>query len=79
MANTYTQLYIQIIFAVQGRANLIHEKHRVEIEKYICGIIKNNKSKPLAIYCNPDHVHVFIGIHPTMSVSDEKYVFEWYD
>lgn len=70
MANTYTQLYIQIIFAVQGRANLIHEKHRDEIEKYICGIIKNNKSKPLAIYCNPDHVHVFIGIHPTMSVSD---------
>jgi putative transposase len=70
MANTYTQLYIQIIFAVQGRSNLIHEKHRDEIEKYICGIIKNNKSKPLTIYCNPDHVHVFMGIHPTMSVSD---------
>jgi putative transposase len=70
MANTYTQLYIQIIFAVQGRSNLIHEKHRDEIEKYICGIIKNNKSKPLTIYCNPDHVHVFMGIHPTLSVSD---------
>ena len=70
MANTYTQLYIQIIFAVQGRANVIHEKHRDENEKYICGIIKNNKSKLLAIYCNPDHVHVFIGIHPTMAFSD---------
>jgi REP element-mobilizing transposase RayT len=70
MANSYTQLYVQIIFAVQGRANLINEKHRDEIEKYICGIIKNNKSKPLTIYCNPDHVHVFMGLHPTMSVSD---------
>jgi REP element-mobilizing transposase RayT len=70
MANTYTQLYVQIIFAVQGRTNLIHEKHRDEIEKYICGIIKNNKSKALAIYCNPDHIHILIGFHPTMSVSD---------
>ena len=52
MANTYTQLYVQIIFAVQD------EKHRDEIEKYICGIIKNNKSRPLTIYCNPDHVRL---------------------
>jgi len=70
MANTYTQLYVQIIFSVQGRSNLIHEKHRDEIEKYICGIIRNNKSKALAIYCNPDHIHILIGFHPTMSVSD---------
>ena len=70
MANTYTQLYVQIIFSVQGRANLIPEKHRDEIEKYICGIIRNNKSKALAIYCNPDHIHILIGIHPAMSVSD---------
>jgi len=70
MANTYSQLYVQIIFSVQGRSNLIHEKRRDEIEKYICGIIRNNKSKALAIYCNPDHIHILIGFHPTMSVSD---------
>jgi len=69
MANTYTQLYIQIVFAVQGRENLISEKHREELEKYICGIVTNKKSKPLSIYCNPDHVHVFIGSHPEVSVS----------
>jgi putative transposase len=40
------------------------------LEKYICGIINNNNSKPLAIYCNPDHLHVLIGFHPTISVSD---------
>ncbi len=70
MANTYTQMYVQIVFAVKGRENLITEKNRIELEKYICGIIKNKKSKPLAIYCNPDHTHVLVGLHPEVSVSD---------
>jgi putative transposase len=69
MANTYTQMYVQIVFTVKGRMNLITEEHRDEIEKYICGIIRNIKSKSLAIYCNPDHVHVFIGLHPEIAVS----------
>ena len=70
MANTYTQLYIQIVFSVQGRQNLISEEHRDELEKYICGIVRNNKSKPLAIYCNPDHAHILIGLNPTISISN---------
>ncbi|MFZ1321303.1 MAG: IS200/IS605 family transposase [Ignavibacteria bacterium] len=70
MANTYTQLYVQIIFAVKHRENLIREKNRIEIEKYICGIVKNNKSKPLAIFCNPDHIHILLGLHPTIAISD---------
>ena len=70
MANTYTQIYVQIVFAVQNRQNLIAEKHREQIEKYICGIISNKQSKPLAIYCNPDHCHVLLGLHPSISISD---------
>jgi putative transposase len=70
MPNTYTQIHIQIVFAVKGRFNMILEKHRDELEKYICGIIKNKKCKTLAIYCNPDHTHILIGLHPTISVSD---------
>ena len=70
MANTYTQLYIQIVFAVKGRQNLISEKNREAVEKYICGIISNKKCKPIAIYCNPDHVHILIGLHPAVSISD---------
>jgi len=69
MANTYTQMYVQIVFSVQGRTNIISERFRDELEKYICGIVSANKCKPLAIYCNPDHSHVFVGIHPTISVS----------
>ncbi len=70
MANSYTQLYVQVVFAVEGRQNLIPEQFRERIEKYICGIISNKKSKPLAVYCNPDHTHVLIGLHPCVSVSD---------
>ena len=70
MANTYTQILVQIVFAVKGRQNLISEKHRDQVEKYISGIVSNKKSKPLAIYCNPDHCHILIGLHPSVSISE---------
>jgi len=70
MSNTYTQLYTQIVFAVKGRQNLISEKNREELEKYICGIINKRKSKALAIYCNPDHLHVLVSFNPTIAISD---------
>jgi len=69
MSNTYTQLYVQLVFSVKGRENLIKEKFRDELEKVMCGIIRDHKSKALAIYCNSDHTHIFVGLHPTMSVS----------
>ncbi len=70
MANTFTQIYVQVVFAVKGRNNLISNSVRVKTEKYICGIVSNNKSKPIAIYCNPDHVHILIGLHPSIAISD---------
>ena len=70
MPNTYTQMYVQIVFAVKGENINIHENQRDELQKYICGIISNKKSKPLAIYCNPDHIHILLGLHPTNAVSD---------
>jgi len=41
MSNTYSQIYIQIIFAVRGRQNLIQEQHRDELHKFITGIVRN--------------------------------------
>ena len=69
MANTFTQIIVQIVFAVKGRQNLIEEKNRDRLEKYICGIVTNLKSKPLAIYCNPDHTHILLGLHPSIAIS----------
>jgi len=69
MANTYTQLFIQFIFSVKGRENLIRESFRDELEKVMCGIITNHKCKTFAIYANPDHTYIFIGMHPAISPS----------
>ena len=69
MANTYTQLYMQFVFTVKGRQNLIKEAFREELEKVMCGIVTNHKCKTYAIYCNPDHTHIFVGMDPTMSAS----------
>jgi REP element-mobilizing transposase RayT len=70
MGNTYTQLFVHVVFTVQSRNNLIAEKHRTELEKYICGILANVKCNMLAIYCNPDHSHLLIGYKPDISIAD---------
>ena len=70
MANTYSQMYVQVVFSVKYRAYIIQERHREEIEKIMCGMVTHRKCKPLAIYCNPDHVHILIGFNPTITVED---------
>lgn len=70
MANTYTQLYIQFVFAVSNREAVIEPAWEEELYKYMSGILKNNKHKPLAINGMPDHIHLFIGLNPNQSCSD---------
>ncbi|HRF99540.1 MAG TPA: IS200/IS605 family transposase [Bacteroidia bacterium] len=70
MPNTYSQIYIQIVFAVKGRENLISKIHREELHKYITGIVQNRGQKMLSIFCIPDHVHLLVGIKPSITISD---------
>lgn len=70
MANTYTQIYIQVVFAVQHRQNLINKDKKEELHKYITGIIRNKNQKLFAINSMPDHVHIFISVKPSMALSD---------
>ena len=70
MANTYTQIYIQTVFAVENRISLIKDPWREELHKYITGIVQNNKHKLIAINSVPNHVHTFIGMKPIQSISD---------
>ena len=70
MANTYTQLYIHLVFAVQGRQHFIHETVRERLQQYLCGIARECQHKPLAIYCMPDHTHLLVGLSPDQSVAD---------
>src|SRR5215813_14320528 len=70
MANTYSQIYIQLVFAVQERANLIHPNHREELHRYITGIVTNRAQKLLSIFCVPDHAHLLVGLKPSIAISD---------
>jgi REP element-mobilizing transposase RayT len=70
MANTYTQIHIQTVFAVQGRKCLIDKEWKDELYKYVTGIIHNYGHKVLQINGMPDHVHVLFGFRPTQSLSE---------
>lgn len=67
---TYSQIYIQIVFAVKYREALIQPEWEEELYKYITGIVRNKEQKMLAINGMPDHVHIFIGMRPSCCLSD---------
>lgn len=70
MANTYTKIYIHIVFAVQNRASLIKVSWKDELYKYITGIVQNHKHKMIAINGVADHIHILIGYKPNQNLSD---------
>ena len=70
MPGTFSQIYIQVVFAVKGRENMISKSWSTELHKYIAGIIKGKEQKPIIVNGMPDHVHAFIGLRPSMSISD---------
>jgi len=70
MAGTYSQIYIQVVFAVKGRKNLLQKEWRDDVFKYMSGIIKNKGHKPIIVNGVSDHVHLFVGLKPAMALSD---------
>ena len=70
MADTYTQLYIRIIFAVKGRESLIPKQHKEVLHQYITGIITHKKQTVIQINSMPDHLDILVGISPDLAISD---------
>src|SRR3954469_160447 len=70
MPDTYSKIYIQIVFAVEGRQNLIQKQNKEELHKYITGIISERQQKLLAVHCMPDHTHILVGLRPSIALSD---------
>jgi REP element-mobilizing transposase RayT len=70
MANTCTQIYVHVVFAVEGRQNLVNPEHNEELQKYITGIVSGQRRKMVAINNMPDHVHLLIGLQPDCALSD---------
>ena len=70
MANTFTQLYVHIVFSVRSRASLIKDEWRENLHRYITGIVQNKGHKLLAINSMADHIHILVGMKPDTSLSD---------
>jgi putative transposase len=70
MPGTFSQIYIQVVFAVKGRQNLIAPKWKDELHKYMSGIITGKGQKSIIVNGMPDHIHAFIGLKPAMAISD---------
>ena len=70
MANTFSQIYIQTVFAVSNRQSLIKPAFKEDLYKYITGIVKNQGQKLISINGVEDHVHILIGLKPAMALAD---------
>ena len=70
MGNTYVQAYFHLVFAVRNRKALIGASWKVELEKYITGIVQNNGHKLIAVGTMPDHIHIFIGYNLNQTIPD---------
>ena len=70
MSRTFSQIYIHVVFAVKGRQNLIGKSWKDELNRYISGIITSKKQKTIIVNGMPDHIHAFIGLKPSMAISD---------
>lgn len=70
MADAFSQIYLQIVFAVKNRESMIQPVFEEKLHKYITGIAQGQGHKMLAIGGMPDHIHLFIGMNPSQAVSD---------
>jgi len=73
MANTYSQIYLHFVFAVQDRSSVIREEWKNDLYRYMSGIISNNGHKAYIINGMPDHVHALVSMAPTQSPSELMY------
>jgi len=81
MANTFSQIYIQTVFAVSGRLSLITSDFKEELHKYITGIVTKQGQKPIRINGMPDHLRdEYLTLLRKFEIEfKEEYVFEFYD
>ena len=70
MAGTFSQIHIQLVFAVHGRSNLLLDSWRSNLFEYISGIVRGKEQKSIIVNGMPDHVHILVGLKPAMAIAD---------
>src|ERR1044072_1010623 len=68
MSNTFSQIYLQFVFAVKGRQSIVPKQYKEELHKYMTGLVQNRKAKMLVVHCMPDHTHLFVGFKPSVLI-----------
>ncbi len=69
-ANTFSQIYIQTVFAMENRLSLIRSEFKEDLYKYITGIVRNQGQKLISINGMPDHLHILIGLKSAIALAD---------
>jgi REP element-mobilizing transposase RayT len=67
---SYTQLIYHIIIRTKYSKPTIVAEYSEELYRYINGVIKNKKSYLYRINGMPDHVHLLVSLHSTLSLAD---------
>jgi putative transposase len=67
---TFTQMYVHLVFAVKYRESILTKNIRPRLFEYVSGIVTSLKHKSLIVNGFSDHIHVFIGLNPSKSISD---------
>ncbi len=70
MANTYHQIYLQVVFAVKYRQAVIQQEWKHQLYAVIGNLINETKCKTIIVNGMEDHVHCFLGLKPVVSVSE---------
>ncbi|MBK8243867.1 MAG: IS200/IS605 family transposase [Saprospiraceae bacterium] len=70
MANTYSQIYVQIVFAVKYRKALLDKAWRSQVFGVMGNLINETNCKTIIVNGVEDHVHCFVGLKPAISVSE---------
>ena len=70
MAGTFSRIYLQFVFAVQGRQSIIPRTHKEELHKCITSLVQAGNARMLAVHCMPDYLHLFAGLKPSVYIPD---------
>ncbi|MCK9208475.1 MAG: IS200/IS605 family transposase [Salinivirgaceae bacterium] len=67
---TFTQLYVQLVFVIKNREAMLHENIRHRVFEYVSGIVTEMKHKSIIVNGVSNHIHIFVGLNPNISISD---------
>ena len=67
--STYTQILYHIVYSTKGRQRTVTPGKKVDLFKYLHGVLANKQCHLYRINGTEDHIHLLTHIHPAISLS----------